>query len=224
MKFKLILISTLMLTGSQLWAARGGISVGGYLGTAGASQTDINTVITTTGSSAGRLTSGLEFSGFWQYRFSSMFAMHLRTSYFTQSESGGANEYSMTGFTFFPMLRIYLLESKFVKFFTQVGVGWGFSNGEIKEGTGDVKFSGSNMGNSLGLGSEFCFGRGNHCVVVEGNVRFLPFDRNTVDSSSGTFSSGIDQFGAGQELELNGKDLGTTFSGIVGNIGYAYYF
>ena len=132
MKIKLFLVSVLMLTGSQVLAARGGASVGGFHGTAGASQSDINTIITSTGSSAGRLTSGLEFSGFWQYRFSSMFAMHMRASYFTQSESGGGNEYEMTGFTLFPMLRVYLLESKFVKFFTQVGVGWGFSDGHIK--------------------------------------------------------------------------------------------
>ena len=80
------------------------------------------------------------------------------------------------------------------------------------------------MGNNLGLGSEFCFGKGNHCMVVEGNVRFLPFDRNTVDSTSGTFAAPVTQHTAGQELELNNKDLGTTFSGIIGNIGYAYYF
>ena len=109
MKLKAILFSLIMMVSSNLWAAKGGSSIGGFFGTAGASQTDINSVITTTSSGAGRLTSGLEFAGFWQYRFSGMLALQFRGSYLSQSESNGSNKYALSGFTLFPMMRLYLL-------------------------------------------------------------------------------------------------------------------
>ena len=41
-------------------------------------------------------------------------------------------------------MRFYLFENQFVKFFTQVGVGWGFANGEIKEDSAS-RVSGNQM-------------------------------------------------------------------------------
>jgi len=209
----------------------GGPSLGVFMSTTGSSQSHINTVIeninTSQSLSVGRLTSALELSAHWTYRFSSLVALQIRPSYFYQAESSGAFDFKVTGFTLFPIFKFYWLENNYIKFFTQVGVGWGFASVEIKESGGSVKASGNNMGFLAGLGAEFCFFGGSHCLNVEGNVRYLGFERLVVDSSTGTLASNTSIGGedaSGKELELNGADLGATFSGIMGIVGYTYYF
>lgn len=222
---------SLSLFSTAYAASSGGSSIGGFFGTTGSSQSDLNTVITNVntanGVSVGKLTSAWEFAGHWTYRFSGIVALQFRPSFFYQTDSSGAYEFSVTGFTLFPIFKFYWLESNYIKFFTQVGVGWGFATTEIKESGGAAKASGNNMGFLAGLGAEFCFFGGNHCVDVEGNFRYLPFERLTVDSSSGTLKAGTSSGGAdasGKELEYSGADLGATFSGIMGIVGYTYYF
>lgn len=213
-------------------AAQGGFSVGGFFGTTSASQTDLNTLISTaraTGVTTSDISSALEFSGHWTYRFSGMLALQFRPSYFYAKETGknGLGEkydYSVTGFTVFPVFRWYLLEDSFIRFFTQLGVGFGFATGNITEGAASTEFSGNNMGYMAGLGAEFCFSA-NHCINVEGNFRYLPFERMEADSVTGTFAAGsITTPVKGGEVELNNKDVATTFSGIMGVLGYTYYF
>ena len=217
----LLLLITLLFSWNAHSAGKGGSSIGAFIGTTGATQTDVNSLIAVTGGS--KLTSGLEFSGHYTYRFSgSIIAMQFRPSYFTSSVSSGGVSYSVTGFTLFPIFKMYWLESNYIKFFTQVGLGWGFASGEIKEASANAKFSSNNMGAMAGLGAEFCFFGGSHCVDVEGSFRYLPFVRNVVDSSSGTLSSGATT--TDKEIEFNNADLGTTFSGIMGVLGYNFYF
>jgi opacity protein-like surface antigen len=123
-------------------------------------------------------------------------------------------------------MRLYLLESNYIKFFVNAGIGLGAMSGDITESTANVKFSGSNTGFQGGLGVEFCFSK-NHCVNLEANYRVLDFPRNIASSASGTFTSTggrITQAGNGQEVEINGSDLKTSLTGITGNLGYAFYF
>ena len=223
----------ILLSSSVVFAkGKGGDSIGGFFGSAGSTQDDLNTVIGAANSrsaiTTGRLTSGYEVAFQITFRISSL-ALQFRPSYFWASATGsgavGNHNYSLTGFTFFPILKWYMLEDKSIKFFTQFGMGYGSASGKIEEGTASVSFSGSNLGFLAGLGAEFCFSKGKHCVLLEGNYRYLPFVRNLVDSTSGTFLSGsVDAPTVGQELEYNSVDLSTTFSGILANVGYAYSF
>lgn len=221
----------------NVYSASGeGSSIGFFIGTTGSSQSDMNSLIDTQNSgingpiSTGKLTSALEFSAHWSYRFSNMIGLHFRPSYFYQvtdgssSVTGGSYDYSITGFTLFPMFRLFLLENNYIKFFTQLGIGWGFASGEIKEGADlSVKFSGNASGFLGGIGAEFCIADV-HCINVEGNFRYLPIERMTVDSSSGSagLPSGVTQISG--ELEIGGRDLSSTMSGIMGVLGYTYYF
>ena len=103
----------------------------------------------------------------------------------------------------------------------------GYLNGEIKEGADSVEFSGSNLGYMLGLGAEFCFFGGSHCMNIEGNLRYLDIERLIADKASGDLSANgglITQAQKSREVEINGRDLGLNMSGIVGSIGYIYYF
>jgi opacity protein-like surface antigen len=236
-KYIAILLSALFIfITTDIHAAGDGASIGFFIGTTGSSQDDMNSLIDSQNSNAngpistGKLTSALEFSAHWSFRFGNILGFHLRPSYFYQttdgssSVSGGSYDYSITGFTLFPMFRMFLLENNYIKFFTQVGIGWGFANGEIKEDGMSVKFSGNSSGFLGGIGAEFCIAD-SHCINVEGNFRYLPIERMTVDSSSGTVdtaTSGLTQIDG--ELEIGDRDLSSTMSGIMGVLGYTYYF
>lgn len=167
----------------------------------------------------------------YMFRFSgSMFGLAFRPSYFTQSANGSGNsvgdyKHELSGYTFFPLLRIYPLENNFIKFFLQGGVGYGYLKGKITQGSNALEYSGSNFGAQAGLGAEFCF-TDSQCIGIEGNVRYLPITRNTVDSLSGSFpaSSGASQAQVGRELEYDQNDLATTMSGIQGVISYIFNF
>ena len=82
----------------------------------------------------------------------------------------------------------------------------------MKEGDFNLEASGSNVGYQAGAGFEVRFpGSG---FFFEVNYRGLEVDRMTVDSSRGTpGAGGLSQYGAGEELEFDNKDL---FAGLGG--------
>ncbi|MEZ4872876.1 MAG: hypothetical protein R2827_11700 [Bdellovibrionales bacterium] len=218
-------------------AAGGGMSLGAQLSLASSGQTDMDNLIKAARSDNAATTSELgsmtEISGSWSYRFSgSIVSMIFRPSYYFVSTTGsgtpGDYDYDLSGFTLFGISRFTALENNYFKFFLQTGLGWGFGSGSIEEGSVKVDFSGNNVGFLAGLGAEFCFGGSSHCMAIEGNVRYLPIARNMVDSVTGTCVSntdtGLSQCVDGRELELNDRDLSVSLSGIMGTIGYNYYF
>jgi hypothetical protein len=216
------------LIASMAWSRGGGHSIGGGISIGSPSQGDLNGVIDDINSqqsaSLSKLSGAYEFWGHYSYRFSgSMFALHFRPSYFTSSTDGGGREVSLKGFMLYPMLRLFPLENKFIKFFMQAGIGITSLDGKISTPSASASFSGSGFGVSGGLGADFCF-TANHCVGVEGNVRYNPIVRNTLDSAvTGTASSiGLSQ-GTG-ELERNNKDIATSVSGVSGGLYYTFVF
>ncbi len=123
------LVIAMILSSNQtsLAAAGGGSNFAFLLGSNSASQTDLNGAIDDANSAVSggittkNLSSALEFSFDYGYRFSStMFSMVLRPGYFTQSTTGsgtgGSYDYALSGFSFFPMLRLTPLENSFIKF------------------------------------------------------------------------------------------------------------
>ncbi len=183
------------------------------------------------GVSTKSLNSAYDIFAQYMFRFSgTMFGLAFRPSYFTSTATGSGNaigdyKHELTGYTFFPLLRLYPLENNFIKFFLQAGVGYGSLKGKLTQGTSALEYSGSNFGAQAGLGAEFCFSA-THCIGIEGNVRYLPIERNTIDSATGSIdgTSGLSQFNNGRELEYNGSDLATTMSGIQGVVSYIFNF
>ncbi len=177
--------------------------------------------------SASSLGNAWEFVGIFQYRYNGSFlALQLRPTYFFQSEdgtsaAGGKYEYGVSGYTIFPVAKFHMLESDAIKFYSQLGIGYGVADGSIQEDTAKVEFSGGDLGYLAGLGAEFCFLK-SHCVMIEGNYRFLEIDRVTSDSSSGTFASGSISQATG-EVEWDNKDLRISLSGIQGFVGYIFH-
>lgn len=208
----------------------GGHSMEFGLALLAASQNDIDTMITNARASNAASTSDMgsayELFAQYQYRFSgTMFSILFRPSYVMQSATGsgtgGNYDYKLSGFTVFPMFRMYPLENDFIRFFMQTGLGYGRMSADITEGASSVSFSGGNFGAIGGLGVDFCF-TDSHCVTIEGNLRYLPIERNKVSSVTGT--PGMSQYGNGQEAEINGSDLMTSLSGIQGIIAYTLNF
>jgi hypothetical protein len=207
----------------------GGWSMGANLGFINSDQKDLNKEIDarapTTGTS--------EFGNAWElnahitYRISgSAVALAFRPSYFMYNDGKGTGaKYALTGLTFFPTLKYYMLENQAIKFYSQFGVGYGRMTGEIEDNGLSLKYSGGNIGYMAGLGAEFCFAA-SHCVNVEGGVRFMSIERFTVDSSSGAAGGGsrLTQIGKGNELEIDGHDFSATMSGVLGMVGYTLYF
>lgn len=239
----LLFISLIFLGSSQAFAARGGgmsffgggdssISLGFGLMTA--DQADINRAIEASGSSFAPVStknmgSGYELHAQYAFRFSSsMFGMVFRPSYYANSTTGsgsnGSYDYKLTGFTFFPMVRMVPLENTFISFFMQVGLGYGRLNGEVTEGPNSVSFSGGNFGAMAGMGADFCF-TPTHCMTLEGNFRYLPIERNIASSGSGTSFPGFSQTNKDKEVEnADGNDFQTTLSGLLGSISYTFRF
>ncbi len=234
--------AALLMFAPAAWSAGagGGHSLGGGLGFITPGQSDTNTLISRANTRAGGITasslsSAYELTGFYQYRFSgTMFAVQFRPSYFYQSSSGtggtegsgydGKYSYTLQGFTVFPALRIYPLESSFMRFFMQFGIGYGRLSGTFQEAGASVSFAGGAFGTLVGMGAEFCF-TDNHCLNIEGNLRYLPIERNISSSSSGTFASdSLTQYGSDQEVEFSNQDLKTSMSGVQGIVAYAYKF
>ncbi len=213
----------------------GGWGFGGNLGFINSSQTQMNEVIkranvngSTGPVSTSSLNSAYEFAPFLNYRFSgTMYALHFRPSYFYQKETGkgatGSFDMAVTGWTVFPMLRLYPLENAFMKFYMQFGLGYGRMNGEINQGTGNkVEFASGTFGTAVGLGAEFCF-TANHCANLEGTYRYLSYDRSLVTSSSGS-NGELSSIGKGNEIEMDGADLSVSMSGLMFMAGYTFWF
>lgn len=200
-----------------------------------ANQKGINAIIDRTGDaypgsySVKDIGTGMEIFAQYGFGFSgTMYSLLFRPSYFMQSTSGkcgaGDCEHKLTGITFFPILRLTPLENDFIKFFMQTGVGYGHLSVDAKEGGSGASatYSGDAFGGMVGIGADFCF-TATHCLTIEGNLRYLPIERNLASSSSGAFN-GYSQIGKDQEVEYNGKDLATTLSGIQGVVAYTLNF
>ncbi|MCC6276606.1 MAG: hypothetical protein IT289_01680 [Oligoflexia bacterium] len=245
MKWSLLLLSILLWTdfGFAAGSTRDNWSIGFLGGITTNKQDDMNTLITRANTRVGgistpQFTNSWEVAMFLQKRFSqSIVAIQLRPSYLFNTVSGnggsGANagtySYKISGYTIMPLLRVHILESSSIKLFIQGGVGWGKLDSEIQEASASVKFSGSNYGFQGGVGVDWCFGTsGRHCLITEGNVRYLYIERNIASSVGGTFSSGangsLSQAANGREVEIDSKDFGTTFSGIQAFVGYRFAF
>ncbi len=239
---KLLLFSSLTaLMISPLAEARGGgggnHSLGGNLIFASPAQDDLDTLLGSANTAAGGISTkplgqGYEFVFQYMYRFSgSMFALLFRPSFFNQGSTGKAASgakynYELTGWTFFPMFRLIPLENSFLKFYMQIGVGYGRLTGKIRENDSTIEFSGGNFGGTTGLGAEFCF-FDDHCFNLEGNFRYLPFERNkatAVNAAGGWGTGSLTNAVNGEEVEMNNRDLGTTLSGVLATLGYTYYF
>lgn len=214
----------------------GDMAIGVGFSTVSAGQDDLNGAIDdAVGSAANASTKNLgnawEFYANWSYRFSgTMYAFVFRPSYFMQTTTGsgtdGSYDYGLTGYTVFPIFRIYPLENTFIKFYMQTGVGYGSLNGSITAGTKTLDFKGSAFGAMGGIGVDFCF-TGAHCVTIEGNLRYMPIERNLTSGGNCSASGdipGISQCGGSSEVERNNTDLRTTMSGVQGLVGYTMNF
>lgn len=228
----LLVLFCLSISTAAFAKGKGGFSFGGMLGLVSTgAQTDINKMINDANTratiSTGEMSSAMEYTAHAAYRFSgSMVEWQFRPSYYTASETGtgtgGSFDYEVTGFTLFSVWRFVILESNVFKFFGNTGIGWAFIDGSVKEASHTIKYDGNAMGIMGGLGAEFCFTK-NHCMTVEGNVRYLPIVRTIVDSNSSDGTNGHDG-ASGEEYEFNGTDVGVSLSGIVGTLGYTFRF
>ncbi len=251
MKFliKAILFSGALLTASALFiqdanAARSSSGGTGFFGgdnsigfggsTVSAGQNDLNSIIDSAHASANANTKNLgaayEFYVNWIHKIAmTSYAVVLRPSYFMQSEkgtgTGGSFDYSLSGFAVFPIFRIYPLENDFIHFFMQAGVGYGSLSGDITAASSTLTFQGNSFGAMGGIGVDFCF-TPSHCITIEGNLRYLPIERNI--STGGTCSNGsipgVSQCGGTTEVETSSTDLRTTMSGVQGLLGYTFNF
>lgn len=199
-----------------------GHSLGFSLGLTGPTQSDVNSWVTSLSQVGTQsLTGGYEFLFDYQYRFSrSMFSLLFRPSYITQSASGGNVTTSLSSFNLFPMLRMTPLENSFLQFFLQVGVGYGTASLNLQNNGVNGSYSSSNFGAIAGLGANFCF-TPSHCMVIEGNFRYLPMPRLTGDAN-GSLGGNITQ--SSGELEKDNVDLSVSLSGVQGLIGYRFNF
>ena len=231
---RLLILAILFCNSQAFAAATSGHSIGFQLGTVSASQNQMNDLIKRAntregGISTGEMNSAYELQGFYMYRFSNpLYALQIRPSYFYQVEEGsgasGGHNYSLTGFTIFPILRLYPLENTFMKFYMQAGFGYGQIMGEIQEGAAKVEFSGGAFGSMAGMGAEFCF-HPSHCFNLEGNYRYLNFERFTADSSSGTFAAdSLTQYSKGSEIEMDQSDVSARMGGLIFMAGYTMWF
>lgn len=225
-QFLLLAVLAMVFSFSQIVQAAGGgaHSLGGGLIIMTPNQEDLDSHITAVNtansSSMEKFGSAYELYAHYTYRFSSsIFALQFRPSYFMQE----AGDYSLKGFTVFPILRLYPLENNFIKFYLQTGLGYGRLNGEINQASASVDFSGDAFGALFGLGANFCF-TPSHCVGVEGNFRYLPIERNIVGSATGSPTQFSTVPAADGELEINDHDVKTTMSGIQGSISYNFIF
>jgi len=123
------------------------------------------------------------------------------------------------------MFRMYALENSFIHFFLQGGVGYGNLTGNITAASKTLEYNGSAFGAVTGIGVDFCFSP-SHCLTVEGNVRYLPIDRNISSGGNCTDGTipGVSQCGGTAEIERSGNDLRTTMSGVQGVLGYTFNF
>lgn len=221
-----------------LQARAGEISLGVSFGFVNNDLTDLDDLIVSANADGAtgpittkQLGNGYEVAAILGYRFDgTVWAVHLQPSYYFNSEDGtgdtGTFEYGVTALVAMPMLRVYALENDFLSLFFQFGVGWAQMYGKINEGPDQTEFSGSNLGYQGGVGLAMCYAK-MHCLNVEANLRFLEVERSIVDetTSGGTHATGrVTQAVQGQELEVDGRDLGIDLSGLQFLAGYVFRF
>ena len=223
---RVLVLLAMIFSANQVFAqATEGHSLGIGAMLTSPSQDDIDGVIDEIAvAGLDKMSGGYEIFLNYKYRYASTWALILRPGYFTQSTSGAGHGFELTGISIFPMARLYPLENETIHFFMQLGLGYGSMSGKYTGPNGTVDWKGSAFGAIGGLGAEFCFGdSGNQCIGVEGNLRYLPFERNLVGSTTGV-PDGFDAPSNGGELENNNRDVSTTLSGIQGAISYQFQF
>jgi hypothetical protein len=223
---QIVILTACILASSSGWASSssGGdhaLGIGAAIFSPG--QTDLNSYTDSTSLVGTKdLSTGYEFMLDYEYRIpSSIFAIIFRPSYFTQSASGGGVSTSVSGYSIFPMLKIYALENSFIHFYMQVGFGYGNVNAAISNGSASGTWTAGQFGAQAGLGALFCI-TPSHCIVVEGNGRYLDFNR-VLGSGSGSFGGNATQTSA-NELEIKGRDADVSMSGVQGVLGYKFIF
>jgi opacity protein-like surface antigen len=205
-------------------------------GVSNSNQDQINTLIsrsnarTTSGPiSTPALNSAYELGVQYGYRFTgTMYAVLLRPTYFYEKATGsgkdGSYNYGISGFTIIPMLRLYPLENEFMKFFLQLGVGYGRANTSIEEGSARLDAVGDAFGTTLGLGAEFCM-TASQCLSLEANLRYMTVVRNIASEASGTWASdSLSQAQTNKEVELDSDDLMVRMGGLQFLAGYVIHF
>ncbi|MBF0298099.1 MAG: hypothetical protein HQK51_05225 [Oligoflexia bacterium] len=216
----------------------GTTSLGLIGGVTRSQQNDLNALRTranarANGISTGTLEGGWEGGVILQKRVpNSVVAFQFRPSFFYQKEKGtggtgtiyeGSYEYGTSGYTIAALIKLYPLESNFIRLFFQAGVVWGKLTTQITESTFDVEAKGSNLGYVGGLGVEFCMLP--HCLILEAGARVLFLERNIVSLAKGIpAGDSITQYEKDQELEYDHKDLQTNMSGVQTFVGYTVSF
>lgn len=224
--FVSVLISTMFLSTSEALAARrglgGSISLGGGLIYGTSDQKALDGFIDDQGVTGTKnLGSSLEYFLEFEYRFTgSMFALGFRPSYFTQSASGGGVEVNLTGITAFPLLRLYPLESDYLRLYFQVGVGYGNVTAKLSNSTGSGTYDGNTYGGMAGVGVQFCL-TDSSCFSLEGNGRYLPIQPVT---GSGNTLGGPGTSRTNGELERNNSDVAITLGGFQAALFYQFHF
>lgn len=213
--------------------AGGSLSVGLGLAVATADQDGINQLIQAgklaNNSTAGNMSSATEYMAHVTFRFSNnLVALQIRPTYFLQDSTGsgtdGQYEYSLSGTSIFPLVRIIPLSNDLIDFYMQFGLGYGNLNGKIRNGARNLEFKGGNFGTQFGIGADFCF-LPDHCFGIEGNYRYLPIPRNIITSSTGAVPDGVTQNAKDRELEdASFNDVATKLSGISGVLMYTFNF
>lgn len=225
--FASVFTATLMLLATDAAFARRGLggshSIGAGVILTGPTQNDVNSWVSSHGLAGTKeLGAGYELFFNYEFRFSStMFALHFRPSYMSQSASGAGIESGVSAITFFPMLRLYPLENDYIKFFFQTGIGVAKMDLKLSNSAngGNGTYSATEFGAMAGLGASFCITESS-CIGVEGNMRYLPMNRLT--GSGSPLAGNITQTDG--ELEQNNRDLAVTLSGIQGALTYQYAF
>ncbi|PWU19639.1 MAG: hypothetical protein C5B49_05440, partial [Bdellovibrio sp.] len=179
-----VLLAAGLIASSTAAFARGGggghSSGGGDILSAGFAflspdQSDLNAFVDAQGVVGTKeLSSAYEFFIEYESRFSgTMFALAFRPSYFTETASGGGVSAGVSGFTFFPIFRIYPLENDYFHLYFNVGVGYGQALVSLGSNGASGSYTGNTFGALAGLGVAICF-TASSCVSVEGNARYLP--------------------------------------------------
>lgn len=225
---------------SGISTLNGSSSIGLFAGIVNSAQDSLNDMQQRANTREGgittsQLTQAWEVAGHITYRYSgTIWAIQIRPSYFYERADGhgtsGSFTYGVTGWTVFPILKMYPLENDFMKFYMQAGLGYGQVTAFVNEGQDasghnrHVDFGSGAFGSTVGLGAEFAYSP-SHAFSLECNYRYLNFQRNIVTSSSGSFASGsLTQYGKGQEVELDSNDLAVKMGGLQFLAGYSYYF
>lgn len=199
-------------------------------------QDDLNNLATRANSRAnvgpittGSLNSAWELGAQFGFRVNgSMIFLLLRPTYFMETTAGtgsdGSYNYGVTGFTVFPIMRLVPLENDFMKFFLNIGLGYGRATTKIDEGSAHVEAVGDTFGTLIGMGAEFCI-TAVQCISFEGNYRYLLLERSLVTSTSGTFASNsVTTPVLNKELELDGTDMQIRMGGLQFLAGYIIHY